>query len=261
VTGPLSGRRIVVTRRPEQSASLSDRLRELGATVVDLPLIEIAPPADTGPLDEALRGLGRYDWAAFTSANAVRSVSDRLTDLSIPERALTSRKIASVGPATTHALRACFPDVAVSVEPARHDAESLSEALSSEAPGRRFFFPTSDRGRDALPQGLRRRGAVVDVVVAYRTLAPPGLRERVLAGLGDGADLVTFASPSAVQNFVAAAAEVVPRTRAAVMGPVTQDACRTAGIEVRVVAERSTALGLAAAIERHFLSGPQTPGR
>jgi uroporphyrinogen-III synthase len=251
---PLAGRRIVVTRRPEQSASLADRLRELGATVVELPLVEIAPPADSAPLDDALRRLDRYDWAAFTSANAVRSVSDRMTDLSLPERALTRRKIASVGPSTTHALRACFPEVVVSVEPARHDAESLLEALSGEARGRRFFFPTSDRARDVLPDGLRRRGAEVDVVVAYRTLAPPGLRERVLAGLRDGADLVTFASPSAVENLVSAAGEVVPRIRAAVIGPVTEEACRRAGIEIVAVATPSTAEGLAAAVERRFTS-------
>jgi uroporphyrinogen III methyltransferase/synthase len=247
---PLAGRRIVVTRRPEQSAGLCARLANLGATVVEVPLIEVAPPADMMPVDEALRGLDRYHWALFTSANAVRSVSDRMTDLGIPERALTRRKIASVGPSTTRALRACLPDVVVSVEPPNHDAESLLEALSGEARGRRFLFPTSDRARDILPEGLRRAGATVDVVTAYRTVAPAGLRERLSECLRGGADLVTFASPSAVENFVAAAAELVPRIRAAVIGPVTEEACRRAGIEVCAIAEPSTTDGLAKALER-----------
>jgi uroporphyrinogen III methyltransferase / synthase len=247
---PLAGRRIVVTRRPEQSAGLSGRLRELGATVLELPLIEVVPPADMAPLDAAVRGLEGYDWVVFTSANAVRSVSERITDLGLAERTLTRRKVASIGPATTRALRGCFPGLAVSVEATQHDAEILLKELAAAARGLRFLVPTSDRARDVLPAGLRRAGATVDVVKAYRTVAPAGLRERISECLRGGADLVTFASPSAVENFVAAAAEWVPRIRAAVIGPVTEEACRRAGIEVSVVAEPSTAEGLAAALER-----------
>ena len=62
---PLAGRRIVVTRRTEQSAWLCDRLRQLGATAVELPLIEVARPVEMAPLDAALRGLARYDWVVF----------------------------------------------------------------------------------------------------------------------------------------------------------------------------------------------------
>ena len=249
---PLAGRRIVVTRRPEQSARLCARLEEMGATVIELPLVEVAPPAEMAPLDDALRRLDRYDWALFTSANAVRSVSERMTDLGIAERALTKRKIASVGPSTTRALRACFPGVAVSVEASKHDAETLLKELAAGARGCRFLLPTSDRARDVLPDGLRRVGATVDVVTAYRTVAPAGLRAQVLDGLRHGADLVTFASPSAVENLVAAAPDLAAGVKAAVIGPVTEQACRRAGIEVRVVAEPSTAEGLAAAIERHW---------
>ncbi len=249
---PLAGRRIVVTRRPEQSGWLCARLEEMGATVIELPLVEVALPAEMAPLDDALRRLDRYDWAVFTSANAVRSVSERMTDLGIGERGLTRRKIASVGPATTRTLRACFPGVAVSVEASKHDAETLLEELAAGARGLRFLLPTSDRARDVLPGGLREAGAEVDVVVAYRTVAPAGLRDQVLGGLRHGADLVTFASPSAVENLMAAAADVAGGVKAAVIGPVTEQACRRAGIEVRVVAEPSTAEGLVAAIARHL---------
>lgn len=256
MTGPLSGRRIVVTRRPEQSANLCARLQEMGAAVIELPLIEVLPPAQTAPLDDALRRLDGYDWAVFTSANAVRSVSERMTDLSIPERSLTSRKVASVGPSTTRAVREYFSGAAVSLEAPKHDAESLLTELAPSARGRRFFLPTSDRARDVLPAGLREEGAEVDVVVAYRTVAPADLREHVLDGLRGGADLVTFASPSAVHNFVAAAPEWVRRIGAAVIGPVTEDACRRAGIDVKVVASPATAQGLAEALARHFSRSP-----
>ena len=249
---PLAGRRIVVTRRPEQSGRLCARLEQMGATVVELPLIEVAPPADMAPLDAAIRGLEGYDWVVFTSANAVRSVSQRITDLGLGERTLTRRKVASIGPATTRAMRACFPGLVVSVEAAQHDAESLLRGLAPTAGGLRFLVPTSDRARDVLPEGLRRVGAAVDVVTAYRTVAPAGLRGHISECLRAGADIVTFASPSAVENFAAAAGELVPRIKAAVIGPVTEEACHRAGIEVVLVAAPSTAEGLAAALEGCF---------
>lgn len=249
---PLAGRRIVVTRRPEQSAWLCARLEEMGATVIELPLIELAPPAEMAPLDDALRGLDGYDWAVFTSANAVRSVSERMTDLRIPERALTRRKIASVGPSTTRALRVCFPGVAVSVEASKHDAQTLLEELATGARGSRFLLPTSDRARDLLPAGLRQAGAQVDVVVAYRTVAPGGLRDHVVEALRGRPDVVTFASPSAVENLLSVVAERASGIKAAVIGPVTEEACRRAGIEVVAVATPATAQGLAAALEKLF---------
>src|SRR5206468_110884 len=138
------------------------------------------------------------------------------------ERALTSRKIASIGPSTTHALRECFPGMAVSVEAGKHDAQSLLKELAAGARGRRFPLPSSDRARDVLPGGLRQEGAEVDVVVAYRTVAPSGLRDRALECLRREVDLVTFASASAVENFVAAAPEGAARIGAAVIGPVTE---------------------------------------
>lgn len=249
---PLAGRRIVVTRRPEQSAGLSARLRELGATVVELPLIVIAPPADSRPLDEALRALDRYDWVVFTSANAVHAVAGRLAELGLAPRLLTDRKIASVGPSTTEALRAMVPDVDVAVEPGSHDAASLLQELAAAARGRRFLLPTSDRGRETLPVGLRERGAKVDVVVAYRTIAPADLSQRVLEGLRERPDMVIFASPSAVQNLVAVAEGQARRIPAAVIGSVTEEACRRAEIDVEVVASPSTTEGLVTALARHF---------
>jgi len=249
---PLAGRRIVVTRRSEQSGSLVARLSDLGATVIELPLIEVTPPADMAPLDAALRGLGRYDWVVFTSANAVRSLSDRMTDLGLAERALTGRKVASVGPATTRTLTECFTGLVVSAEAARHDAEALLGELAAGARGLRFLLPTSDRARDVLPEGLRRAGATVDVVTAYRTVAPSGLRDRVLECLRREVDLVTFASPSAVENLKEAVPERIAGIRAAVIGSVTEDACRRAGIDVVAVAVPATADGLVTSMERLF---------
>ena len=63
--GPLSGRRIVVTRAQRQSGGLRERLEQQGADVLLLPTIEIAPPESYETLDDALvaclRHIGERD--------------------------------------------------------------------------------------------------------------------------------------------------------------------------------------------------------
>ncbi|HME58199.1 MAG TPA: uroporphyrinogen-III synthase, partial [Terracidiphilus sp.] len=65
----LAGRRVLVTRAAHQAGKLSEGLRALGAEPVEVPVLEIRPPASFRPLDEALRQLDRYDWLILTSAN------------------------------------------------------------------------------------------------------------------------------------------------------------------------------------------------
>ncbi len=249
----LSGRRIVVTRRAGQASSLVRLLQERGATVVEVPSIEIAPPADTGALDEALGALGRFRWLVFTSANAVRAVAVRLQALGLPARlGKGGARLASVGPATTAALRAAFPDDPVALEPAEgFRGAELARAFAREPmAGARVLVPCSSRAREDLARGLRALGAEVVAPVAYQTVEPADLRPRVARCLEDGFDLVAFASPSAVEAFAAAAGARARGIPSVVIGPTTAVAAAAAGLEVRAVAEPSTSEGLVAAAER-----------
>jgi uroporphyrinogen-III synthase len=249
VTRPLSGRRILVTRRREQASGLADKLRGLGADVVEVPAIEVAPPEDTRPLDAAVRGLARYDWVVFTSANALEAVRDRAKTLGL-EPAFP--RVASVGAATRQAVTASFPRLAVDLEPAAgFRAEGLLAAFAErEVRGQRILLPTSDRGRAALPAGLRALGASVDVVVAYRTLTPKGLAESLAEELAAGIDAALFASPSAVQGLSEALPEGAAAPPAVVIGPTSEAAARAAGFSVLAVASPSTTDGLVAAVIR-----------
>jgi uroporphyrinogen-III synthase len=256
--GALAGRRIVVTRRPGQASVLAELLRARGATVVEVPAIEIAPAPDPSALDEALSGLERYDWIVFTSANTVNAVLGRMTLLGLePRLGARGPKVAAVGPATAAALRQAFPDDTVALAP----GESFRAAGVAEAFGRRgitgarVLLPGSTRAREELPSALRVAGAVVDPVPAYATVEPPDLGERVAKVFADGFDLVAFASPSAVEAFAQAAGERTRGTRAVAIGPTTAEAARAAGFDVRAVASASTVEGLAAAAETAALTG------
>jgi len=251
MSAPLHGRRILVTRRPEQSSALVAALREHGATVIEVPLIAVVPPLDWAPLDSALGRLDGYDWIAFTSGNAVRAVADRIRVLGITPR---FPRGASVGPATTEAVDQYLPACAIEMEPlADFRAEGLLAAFPDEAVrARRFLLPASDKARDVLADGLTARGARVDRVVAYRTVTPPDAGAALAEALAQGLDAVTFASPSAVDNFVELAPTLGGGVRAAVIGPVTEARARAVGLQILATAEPSTAEGLASALARVF---------
>jgi uroporphyrinogen-III synthase len=259
--GVLEGRRVLVTRGRGQASRLAELLAERGATVLEVPAIEIVAPPDPSPLDEALAGLPRYDWIVFTSANAVTAVLGRLVVLGLPPRLAvripglpdrTRPRIASVGRATTAALRASFPGDRVALEPeAGFSATGLVQALAAKkVRGARVLVPASTRAREELSEGLRALGAEVDVLPAYATVEPDGLTEAVEHILGEGVDLALFASPSAVESFARAAGGRAEGLQVAVIGPTTEAAARAAGMDVRDVASPSTAEGLVAAAER-----------
>src|SRR5687768_625928 len=67
---PLFGRRVLVTRAPEQADELVAALANAGAEAVLCPLVRLAEPEDFAALDAALGRLTDYDAIVFTSANA-----------------------------------------------------------------------------------------------------------------------------------------------------------------------------------------------
>jgi uroporphyrinogen III methyltransferase/synthase len=233
---PLAGRRIAITRAREQADSLAARLSALGAAVIELPTIEICPPADPAPLDRAIADLPSYDWLIFTSANGVRAFIDRLPDL----RALRG-KICAIGPATRAAIESLHLKIDLMGE--QYVAESLVEAFAAhDLAGKRILLPRAAVARDIIPVELRKRGAHVDVVEAYRTIAPE-IRDIPKF------DAITFTSSSTVRNFAAAAgAESLAGAQVVTIGPVTTQTARDLGLTVAAQAEIYTTEGLVQAL-------------
>jgi uroporphyrinogen III methyltransferase/synthase len=246
---PLFGRRIVVTRARDQAEALAGTLRALGADAIEMPAIEIVPLADYGPLDRAIAELASYDWLIFTSANGVRYFMERLDQSRQDLRALRGR-ICAIGDATRNALRTLHLKVDLMGE--EFVAESLVEAFRMiDLAGKRMLLPRAAVARDILPRKLRERGACVDVVEAYRTVAPEGLARQageVFSG-GRRPDWITFTSSSTVQNFVrTAGAGVLRGVKVASIGPVTSATAKKLGLQISIEAKIFTSDGLVAAI-------------
>jgi uroporphyrinogen III methyltransferase/synthase len=246
---PLFGQRVVVTRPAGQSAGLTSSLRDFGADVVELPAIEIVAPEDTQPIERSIRELSDYHWLIFTSANGVEGFCNALDNSAWDWRDLRAQ-IAVIGPATRAAVEAMHLKVDVMAE--EFVAESLADALGeSEVAGKRVLLPRAAVARDTLPEDLRRKGATVDVVEAYRSVAPADLESRakdVLTG-GRRPDWITFTSSSTVTNIVRTVPPgALDGIKVATIGPVTSTTARKLGLTVTVEASEYTADGVAAAI-------------
>src|SRR5271170_1787193 len=226
---PLAGKRIVVTRARSQASSLVAALTELGAEVIELPTIEIVPLESYEALDEALRNVARYQWLIVTSANAAKVLGERLIALELdPVECCGLRKVA-IGSATARAM--LEQGMPADIVPKQYVAESLVAELGDQVKGSRMLLARAAVARDVIPEELARRGAVVDVVDAYRTVIPDGAVEQVRKLFSDPSrwpDAVTFTSSSTVKNFFAlwraAGFEGIPQAIVSLsIGPVTSE--------------------------------------
>jgi uroporphyrinogen III methyltransferase / synthase len=233
---PLHGRTVAVTRARPQASALAARLRELGAAVVEAPAIR------TQLLDAELPDLSAFDLLCVTSPVGVDALFERLDAAGRDARALGGITVAAIGPGTARALAG--HGIRADVVPERAVAEELVEALG-DTPVARALIVRAREGRDVLPDALRERGANVEVLALYETVAEP--LEPETAAAASRADYVTFTSASTVRFFLAAAGSL-DGPRIASIGPATSAALREAGLEPDLEADPHTPDGLIAAL-------------
>ncbi len=250
---PLFGKTAIVTRSRAQASDLSQRFVELGAEVLEFPTIKITDPEDWTPVDEAIRNLAVYDWVVFTSVNGVDQFFDRMEEMGVDARQFAGCRIAAIGPAT--AARCMGHGIRPDYVPDEYVAEGVLEGFCERGVGEgtRFLIPRALEAREVMPDTLRERGAIVDVVTVYRTVLGAG-EQSVLARLADGTvDIITFTSSSTVKNFMKLTegteiAATMDSALIASIGPITSDTARELGLTVGVEAEEYTIPGLVDAV-------------
>jgi len=254
---PLAGRRIVVTRAREQAGGLAQRIEALGGDVVEFPTIEIQAPASFADLDRAVQQIDAYHWIIFTSVNSVEPFLERLRLAGKAVSDLGHAQVAAIGAET--AKRLATAGIVVALIPSRYQAEGILESLDPAAlAGKRVLIPRAAKARDILPATLREWGASVDVVEAYRTVAPAfdaaAMRRRLDQG---NIDMITFTSSSTVSNFVRlcggdSLGDLVGAAAIASIGPITAQTIEALGGRVAVLAREFTIDGLIAAMIGYF---------
>ena len=278
---PLAGQRILITRAAGQATEFSAKLRGLGARVISIPSIEIRPPKSYRALDQAIAKLALYDWLILTSVNGVHAFFARYEKAGLHATRqgapLGGLKIAAIGPATRDAIRK--NGFKVTVVPQAYVAEGVVKALRGQVKGKRVLLVRAKIARDVIPEGLRKTGAVVDVIEAYETVAPAksGARlRRILNDPGLRPTAITFTSSSTVKNFVhwlqparqktgrpkyaAESGESLRRRLSGIhlasIGPVTSATLVEVGLAAGIEARTYTMSGLTEALTRHLSGGP-----
>jgi uroporphyrinogen-III synthase len=257
----LTGVRVLVGRAKHQAGALSAELRKHGATVLEIPFIEIRRPRSFKSLDSALKNLASYDWLILTSVNGVEAMWARLRKLRLTNKNLKHLHIAAIGPATSKAIGQ--RGIEVNVVPKEYVAESVVRSLRRRVKGKRVLLVRAKVARDIIPRELRKAGAHVDVVEAYETVVPKSSRARlrsVLRNPRQRPHVVMFTSSSTVRNFVGllggsrSAERAVQAVRGrsvrssairlASIGPVTSSTLQELGLSADINAKEFTIPGL-----------------
>lgn len=235
---PLFGRRVVVTRTRSGNSVLRNKLQQLGAEVIELPLINVVPAVERDTLVEVFTELGMYDWIVFTSANGVRIFFEHFYQAFTDVRSLGLLRFACVGDATAQEIKR--HRVAVECQPTIATAEALADKLiaTGSLDSAKVIAVTGNLNRDILVRKLEKARAIVDTMPLYRTekldlsehAAAHDFRER-------GADAVLFASSSAAKAYADQAdalglADDAIAPKFGSMGPQTSATLRELGMSV-----------------------------
>lgn len=260
----LFGRRIVVTRTRDQASQLSRLLSERGAEVLEIPTIRIEAPDDRQTLVEAMAGLGEYDWIIFTSPNGVAQFFDYFFRTFEDVRDLGAMRLAAVGPATAAKIREYH--LKVDLMPQEFVSSKIAAAFKQfqSIENVRLLLLRAQVANPDLTRELEQLGGIVDDVSVYKTVPetedPTGAAAVLLE---QGADWITFASGSSVENFHArfdlpALQKKFPGLSLASIGPETSKAIRNLGLEPTVEARTHTIEGLVEALEGRPAKGQRS---
>lgn len=257
--------KVLITRPRNQSDSFASALTEAGFEPVFFPVIEVRPFEENVALDRAITKLDCYDWIVFTSVNGVDAFFSRIElatesrrhgekNISLSLRdSVANIHVAAIGPKTAHSLvvRGVTPDFV----PDEYVAEAILPGLG-DLRGRWVLLPRAEIARKALPEAIVAAGGVAHEIAVYKTL-PADPDPEGMAALKTGIDVVTFTSPSTVENFIALVRGAgldplnLPRNpRIACIGPITQKAAEEAGFVHVIVAEEYTSEGIVELLQR-----------
>ncbi len=248
--------RVLVTRAAAQAGPLVEALTRAGLGVVAIPTIELLPVAAAGPLDEAAARLDSYAWVIVTSANGAEAVLDAADRVGADP---AGARFAAVGSSTTAAFTA--RGVPVAFTPARSSGNGLADEIPLRR-GDRILLARTDIADGRLPERLRERGAVVEEVVAYRTVEAPGASRELLAeAFAAGPfDALVFTSGSTVRSLLALLTpqerRIALRSLACCIGPSTAQVAREHGFGRVAEAPMQSAAALAEIIAAAVLPEP-----
>jgi uroporphyrinogen III methyltransferase/synthase len=239
--------KILITRPRDQSDAFANCLLSAGFEPVFFPVIEIRQFAENVALERAIASLKCYEWVVFTSANGVDAFFEHSLHPTPFQENGRRVKVAAIGSKTAGSLSAhgVTPDFV----PEEFVAEAILPGLG-DLRGCWVLLPSAEISRDVLAKAIFAEGGIPHEIAVYRTL-PTEPDPDGLVALKTGVDVVTFTSPSTVDNFVKLALQecldplhLPGCPKIACIGPITQKAAEEAGFSNVLMAEEYTTEGL-----------------
>lgn len=248
-------KKVLITRAREQADEFAEILANSGFEFVIFPTIEFTLPENKSAILKAMDKLKDYHWLILTSANGVRYFIRSLEESGKNRSNLDKTKICAVGPKT--AETAIELGLNVDLIPENYAAEGVLEKFGRIGlSGKNVLFPRAEKGREILPEGLKKLGAKVDLVSVYRTVKPKGKRDALHTILKEGIDVITFTSGSTVHNFMAILGpenkKLIAGVKIACISRITADVAATYGVKTDILPEKNTTLSLAEAVKTYF---------
>jgi uroporphyrinogen-III synthase len=144
---------------------------------------------------------------------------------------------------------------------------ALARELGPALAGKQVLLPRSERAAPDLPNLITDAGAQVSQVIVYKTGGMTNLPRELSEAVRNGDfDVLTFFSPSAVENFrnevgAEAFSRIAKTSVLAAIGPVTSTALRRHGVKAAIEPKQATAEAMAAAIAAYFERQEKKPGK
>ena len=238
---PLAGYKVLVTRPRELVSTMAEKLRVLGAEVLELPAIRTAPLKDQSKLYHAFEKLDTYQWVAFTSPTGVKVFFEEMKKTKTDMRKMCNVKIAAIGKGTQKALeeRGLFPDLIPQV----YDGETLGRELCQLCVGgEHILIPRAAMGNQEIVKTLSEKSdIVIDDIPTYDTFyETQDVIDQKKAMEAGEISCAVFTSASTVKGFVQATPGLdYTKVRAACIGKQTKAAADEWGMET-YMAEKAT---------------------
>lgn len=231
---PLAGKTVVLLKAEESGYPELERLRQLGARVIEAPVVRCVAGEDRAGARRELERIGGDDVVFFTSAVAARFFGELWHQL--PER--PHPQVFAASPTVRQAVLRQGFEVSGGAGGRRHVAQSLQQG--GVPGGRTVWLPRSAAAGTGVPEALQAAGYVPRPVPIYRALPVP-LSADVCSVLQHGrADAVLFLSGSCARAAVEAAANL-PEAEDVLFGAVGPLAAREAealGIRCQAIPDR-----------------------
>lgn len=244
---PLARKRYLTTASDTLNVDMAKSLKRLGASVVCLPMVRIAPNKDTEVLDQVIAKVKSFDWLVFTSRHGVYYFLKRYAALGANAADLDGR-IACVGPGTAaeftkHGITAAL------MPPGKFTTKDLARTLAAQGiAGNRVALLRTTLQRDELKKILVKAGAKITDCTVY-TVEPRPYSKSHLSTVAKKTDGIFFLSPKSVQVFFnSIPSDLRQRLKAKntfySIGPVTTRMLKKFGLKKILSAKEHTVEGL-----------------